>query len=265
MNPWHLTLAALLCLAACAPQKSRLEDQRFVDLTHPFGAETIYWPTGKDFVLEKVFEGMTEEGYYYTANRFRAAEHGGTHLDAPTHFHRDGRTVDEIPIEQMIGRGVTIDLSQKVQGNPDYQISAEDLLEWEKSYGQIPKESIVLLRTDYGTFWPDRKTYLGTEERGETALKKLHFPGLHPSGARWLAEHRSVKAVGIDTASIDYGQTANYLSHQILTKFNILILENIANLKLLPKRGFTVVALPMKIEGGSGAPLRIIAILPQER
>jgi len=128
-----------------------------------------------------------------------------------------------------------------------------------------PRGGIVLLRTGYGNFWPDPKKYLGTEEKGLDALKKLHFPGLHPGAARWLAKHRSIKGVGIDTASVDYGQSSDFLTHQILFKNNIPAYENVANLDLLPERDIIVLALPMKIKGGSGAPLRIIAILPQSR
>ncbi|MCM3900094.1 MAG: cyclase family protein, partial [Pyrinomonadaceae bacterium] len=103
--------------------------------------------------------------------------------------------------------------------------------------------------------------YLGTEERGAEAVAKLHFPGLHPDAARWLAANRSIKAIGLDTASIDFGQSTLFESHRILFDKNIPAFENVANLDRLPPKGFSVIALPMKIKGGSGGPLRIVAIL----
>ncbi|PYR12982.1 MAG: cyclase, partial [Acidobacteria bacterium] len=117
-------------------------------------------------------------------------------------------------------------------------------------------------RTGYSKYWPDAVKYLGTAERGEGAVPKLHFPGLHPDAAKWLAEARRIKAVGIDTASIDYGQSTMYETHRILYERDIPAFENMTNLDRLPARGALIVALPMKIKGGSGAPLRAIAILP---
>ena len=121
----------------------------------------------------------------------------------------------------------------------------------------------MLIRTGYSKFWPDASRYLGTQERGAGAVAKLHFPGLHQDAARWLAETRRVKAVGLDTASIDYGQSTMYESHRILYERDIPAFENLTNLDRLPARGAFVVALPMKIKGGTGAPLRAIAMLPQ--
>ncbi len=238
---------------------------RMVDLTHEFAEDTIYWPTAAGFHLEKVADGITDKGYYYAANNFSAAEHGGTHLDAPIHFAAGRRTVDQIPLDQLIGRALVVDVSAQAAKNPDYQITVKDLAAWERRHGRIPDHSILLLRTGWGNFWPDKKKYLGTEERGERAVSKLHFPGLHPDAARWLADHRVIKAVGLDTASIDFGQSTMFESHRTLYERNIPAFENVAHLDRLPIRGSTVIALPMKIKGGSGAPLRIIAIVPGDK
>ncbi|HEY4643237.1 MAG TPA: cyclase family protein, partial [Bacteroidota bacterium] len=128
-------------------------------------------------------------------------------------------------------------------------------------HGRIPQKAIVLIRTGYGSFWPDREKYMGTPERGTEAVAKLHFPGLHPDAAKWLIDERSVKAVGLDTPSIDHGQSTQFESHVTLFEANVPAFENVANLDQLPVNGFTVVALPMKIRGGSGGPLRIIALV----
>jgi len=232
-----------------------------VDLSHPFNEQTIYWPTAERFQLTEVAEGETAGGWYYAANNYAAAEHGGTHLDSPIHFARGGDTSDQIPLRRLVGRAVTVDLSKRVGDNADYLISRADLRRWERQNGRIPRRTIVLLRTGWERFWPDAERYLGTAERGQQAVPQLHFPGLSQGGARWLVNRRGVKAVGIDTASIDYGQSPDFMAHRVLGAANVPVFENVARLGRLPSRGFAVVALPMKIEGGSGGPLRIMAVL----
>ncbi|HEX5706105.1 MAG TPA: cyclase family protein [Pyrinomonadaceae bacterium] len=235
---------------------------RVVDLSHPFDAETVYWPTAeKTFQLEKDFEGQTEGGYFYAANSFSTAEHGGTHLDAPVHFAEGKQTVDQIPLTQLTGAGVVVDVSAKCEADADYQVSVADFEAWERANGRLPRGVILILRTGFGRRWPDRKSYMGTDERGDGAVAKLHFPGLHPDAARWLVEGREVKAVGLDTPSIDYGQSKLFESHRILFEKNVPAFENLANLDALPLKDFYVVALPMKIKGGSGGPLRAVAIV----
>lgn len=231
-----------------------------VDLSHPFNEQTIYWPTAERFTLTEVAEGETEGGWYYAANNFAAAEHGGTHLDAPIHFARGGDKADEIPLRRLVGRAVTVDVSSRVGDNADYLVSRADFRRWERRNGRIPRRAIVLLRTGWERFWPNAEQYLGTAERGEAAVPQLHFPGLSEGGARWLVRQRRVKAVGLDTASIDYGQSTDFRAHRVLGAANVPVFENVARLGRLPARGFAVVALPMKIEGGSGGPLRIMAV-----
>jgi kynurenine formamidase len=237
---------------------------RIIDLTHAFDSETIFWPTEEGFVLEKGTEGVVEQGYYYAANRFRTAEHGGTHIDAPIHFHADGWTVDEIPLDSLVGPAILVDVSERCAKDPDHRVSVSDFDAWEKQHGRIPSASIVLIRTGFGRFWPDRKAYLGTDERGAPAVAKLHFPGLHPDAARWLIAERQIRAVGLDTASIDHGPSKQFETHRALSAANVPAFENLAGLDELPPVGFSVVALPIKIRGGSGGPLRAIAILTDD-
>jgi kynurenine formamidase len=233
-----------------------------VDLTHSFSDKTIYWVTAKEFELDVVARGVTDKGYYYAANNFATAEHGGTHIDAPIHFAENGQTVDEIPLENLVGDAIKIDVSPRSMNNSDFQISIEDIANWEKRENlQIPDGSILLLQTGFSKFYTDKIKYLGTDQRGEKALELLHFPGLSPEAAQWLVENRKIKAIGIDTPSIDYGQSQYFRSHVTLLSQNIPAFENLTNLDKLPVKGFTVVALPMKIKEGSGAPLRIIALL----
>ncbi len=253
---------AALLLAACVSGPTGLPRGLWIDLTHSFDAETIYWPTEEGFVLERNDGESTQAGYYYEAHRFRSAEHGGTHIDAPIHFGAGRSTVDRIPLSRLHGPAVTVDFSAACTANRDYRLGIEDLRRWERIHGRLPAEAIVLLRTGFGRFWPDRVQYMGTDERGPEAIPDLHFPGLHPEAARWLVEERQIAAVGLDTPSIDYGQSQSFETHRILAAADVPAFENLANLTALPARGFSVVALPMKIRGGSGGPLRIVAIVP---
>lgn len=255
-------IAVTLSSAGCARTPHPWSSGRWVDLTHPFAQDTIYWPTSERFRLETVFSGKTEKGYFYTANQFCAAEHGGTHLDAPIHFAAGGVAVDRIPLQHLIGPVAVVDVSAKAGADRDYRINVTDFLAWEKQQGTIPEGTIVLLRTGYDRHWPNAASYLGTAERGAAAVAKLHFPGLDPQAARWLAKTRRIKAVGLDTASIDYGQSTSFQSHQIVAADGIPIFENVTGLDKLPPTGSWVLALPMKIRGGSGAPLRLIAWVP---
>jgi len=244
-----------LLVTAC----STSAEESWVDLTHALGADSVFWPTAEKFKLTTDAEGMTDLGYYYSAYSFCAAEHGGTHIDAPVHFAKGQMSVDQIPLTRLIGSAVVIDVSDAADANRDHLISIADLTDWERLHGRIPDNSIVLLRTGYSRFWPDAEAYLGTALRGEQGVAALHFPGLDGQTANWLVAQRAVKAVGIDTASIDYGQSKTYDSHVALMTHNVPAFENVANLDQLPATGVMVVALPIKIQGGSGGPLRIIA------
>jgi kynurenine formamidase len=254
--------AALLAAACAAGSGATPFEGALIDLTHSFDAETVYWPTEEGFVLERGFAGRTPAGYWYEANHFRAAERGGTHLDAPVHFAEGRSAVDAIALERLVGAGVAIDVSAACAADPDHAVGIGDLLAFERANGRIPDGAIVLLHTGFGARWPDRARYLGTDERGPGAVAKLHFPGLAAEAARWLVDERRVRAVGLDTASIDPGVSSRFETHQLLFEREVPALENLADLGRLPPRGFQVVALPMKIRGGSGAPLRAIAIVP---
>ncbi len=262
------TVAALCvcCLSGCGPASPPPSPTwpagPLVDLSHAFDERTIFWPTAERFTLEVVAQGMTPGGYFYAANNFRTAEHGGTHLDAPVHFAANGQAADEIPLDRLVGPAAVVDVTAAAERNADYVVTVADFNAFESRHGRIPDGAILLIRTGYSTRWPDPARYLGTAERGAAAVPKLHFPGIDPAAARWLVEQRRIDAVGIDTASIDYGQSTTYEAHRVLYDSNIPGLENLTALDRLPPTGAVVIALPMKIAGGSGAPLRAIAVLP---
>ena len=262
----HLIMPPLLALliASCSSATPGVvfPTGEIVDLSHAYDSQTIYWPTAEGFQLRRDADGVTPGGYYYAANSFFTSEHGGTHIDAPIHFAEGHQTVDKIPLDRLIGPAVVIDVTQQSAGDADYQVTSADFQRFEQEHGAIPMDSIVLLRTGFSTRWPGAERYLGTKLRGDEGARNLHFPGLHPDAARWIVTNRKIRAIGIDTASIDYGPSTLFESHRILYERDIPAFENLTALERLPVTGTYIIALPMKIGGGSGAPLRAVAILP---
>lgn len=245
-------MIAILALAAA------IDPAKIVDLTYAYNSQTIYWPNAKGFVHRKDMWKRTPAGFWYAAGGFSTDEHGGTHLDSPIHFSEGKLTLEKIPPSRLVAPGAVIDISARAAANRDYLATPEDIRAWEKRYGPIRKGMIVLFRTGWGKYWPNRKQYLGSDTPGD--IEHLHFPGIAPAAAKLLVE-RQVNGVGIDTASIDHGPSKNFETHQILNAANIYGLENVAYIETLPATGATIIAAPMKIEDGSGGPVRIFAIL----
>ena len=249
-------------IGATARQAIDLSKFTMVDLSHAYGPSTVFWPTSPTkFELEKLAYGKTEGGYFYAANSLRTPEHGGTHLDAPIHFAERGQTNELIPLEKLIAPAVVIDVSASAAKDRDYRATREDVLAFEQRHGKIARGTIVLLRTGWSRHWPNTKAYLGDDTPGDAS--KLSFPSYGADAARLLVDERTVAAIGIDTASIDYGRSTDFQVHRIAAAKNVPGFENLTNLEQLPPRGSLVIALPMKIEGGSGGPLRAVALTPK--
>jgi len=263
---YSLIFWVLVFVVSCSDKEDEDEnvftDGKWIELSYPFSNETLYWPNNPTgFVLDTFFAGMSPGGYYYSSFGFCAPEHGGTHLDAPVHFAEGRKAVDQLSLQQLIGNAVVIDVSAKALSNRDYLISVDDVQQWEKANGSLPDSVILLFRTGYGQYYPDAIKYFGTDKKGDSAVALLHFPGIDPQLAEWLLKNKRVKAVGIDTPSVDYGQSADFKTHRILLAQNIPAFENVANLDRLPVKNSYVIALPMNIRNGSGAPLHIIAFV----
>lgn len=258
----------LMVLASTGCQQKKNEISAFrqgkwIDLTYAFDAESVYWPTNIPFTHDTVFEGINDKGYYYSSFRYCAEEHGGTHFDAPLHFFEGGNSIDEVPLDQLMGKGVVIDVCDSAKANRDYQLTIADVLAWEKQHGRIPDQAVVLINTGFSRYYPDKLSYTGTTLRGKEAVAHLHFPGIHPDAAKFLATERKINGIGLDTPSIDYGQSTDFMTHRILFANNITAYENVAGMEELPAKGSWILALPMKIKGGSGAPLRLVAFIPE--
>jgi kynurenine formamidase len=263
-TPTHAFLALVFAstAAAVAAQPLDLSRYQLIDLSHAFGARTLYWPTSTSkFALTRDANGRTPGGWFYAANSVSTPEHGGTHLDAPRHFSESGQTTDQIPLQQLMAPAVVIDVTSLAAKDRDYRLTREAVLAFEQAHGTIARGTAVLLRTGWSRFWPEAKPYLGDDTPGDAS--KLSFPSFGVEAARLLVEERGAAALGIDTASIDYGRSTDFQVHRVAAARNVPGFENLTNLDRLPPRGAVLIALPMKIEGGSGGPLRAIALVPR--
>jgi kynurenine formamidase len=249
-----------LLLAASAAVGLDLDDYRLIDLTHAYNEDTVYWPTAPSkFELTTLAAGETPGGFYYSAYAVSTPEHGGTHLDAPVHFSASGRPNDALPLEQLIAPAVVIDVTAKARADRNYRLTVADVREFEAEHGTIAAGTMVLVRTDWSERWPNVADYMGDDTPGDAS--RLSFPGYGAEAAALLVEERRVGMLGIDTASIDYGASQDFPVHRLAAAQNVGGLENLTNLAALPATGATVLALPMKIEGGSGGPVRVVALV----
>jgi kynurenine formamidase len=264
MKTMLIALIGGLALVAIRPADAfDVQQYRLVDLTHVYDAQTLYWPSRPPmkFELEQLAFGATPRGWFYAANRFCTPEHGGTHLDAPIHFHESGQTAEQLPLKQLVAPGVRIDVRKQTQNDRNYRLTREDVLAFERRVGAIRPGTIVLMQTGWSRFWPDRKKYFGDASTEDAS--RLEFPSYGVDAARLLVEERKVAMLGVDTASIDYGRSQDFDVHRLAAARGVGGLENLTLLDQLPESGFIVIALPMKIAGGSGAPVRVIALVPR--
>lgn len=244
--------------------RGREDAPRILDMTYTFCEDSIYWPTGKSFKSKKVFRGINDRGHWYASNDYSANEHGGTHVDAPIHFAQNGRTIDQVPLQEWIAPAVKIDVTKQCAGNRDYRLQVKDIKDFEKKFGRIPDRAWVIMYTGIGTrFYPDKEKVLGTTKTGKKALNYLSFPGFSVESVRFLLKERNITGIAVDTPSIDYGKSKDFPVHLLLCGANKLAIENIANLDKLPCIGAVLYAIPMNIKNGTGAPARVFAILPE--
>jgi len=227
---------------------------RVLDLSYAINDKLVAWPGDEKFFEAKVNATIEKNGYF--TRSFWMLEHYGTHLDAPAHFPPGKTTVDQIPVKQLFGPALVIDVRAESGKDADYQLGVAPLEDWEKRHGRIPEGAIVLLRTGWASRWPDVQKY-----RNQDATGKMHFPGFSVEAAKLLIE-RKVSGLGCDTLSIDPGISSDFAVHQVSLGAGLYHLENLANMSELPETGAFLIVAPIKLEGGSGGPARVFALLP---
>jgi kynurenine formamidase len=230
---------------------------KLLDLTYALDEHSPFWPEGS---TESPFHATTSATYEHDAffaRNLQLPEHSGTHMDAPLHIDPQGISLDQIPVQDFLLEAVVVDVREAVRENPDYRLSAQDLKDWEKTFGPLPPGGAVLAHTGWGARWPSQERYMNPDAKGV-----LHFPGFSLEAAHYLLDYARPKAIGIDTASIDYGPSQRFEVHQVTMHAGLYHLENLANLDKLPATGCVILSLPMNLRGGSGAPTRILALLP---
>jgi kynurenine formamidase len=233
---------------------------KIIDLTYTFDSSTISWPGEGHF--EHRFETPDQKAgsYFYSAASYAAPEHLGTHGDAPIHYNPSGLTLDAVPLASCVGPAAVIDFSDRAAKDRNATLSIPDLERYETAFGRISDGAIVVAHSGWGKYWPDPKTYMGTDKPGDVA--GLRFPGFSAEAVGWMLENRNVAAIAIDTASMDPGVSKDYPVHRAWLGADKPGFENLANVGKLPPKGATIFCIPMKIGKGTGGPARCFAVLP---
>ncbi|KAL3279207.1 hypothetical protein HHI36_016720 [Cryptolaemus montrouzieri] len=229
--------------------------EKIVDLTWTFDNDTINWSGTSSFHYTKKIEG-NDLGYWYAMNEFQTGEHCGTHLDAPYHFNKEGWKTNEISVEHLVANGMLVDFSNEVEKfGADYIVNATLLEQKLDALQPIPNNTVLLIKFGWSKYWPNRNKYAG--------LNQLHFPGLDKSSSTIIVNKKQFVGVGVDTISVDVGTSREFWSHRVLNGHNIYVLENVKLMENLPDKGFRLIVAPMKLGEGTGAPVRIFALLDE--
>ena len=204
-------------------------------------------------------ERLVDYDQGYRLHKFIMGENTGTHIDAPSHFIQGNRSIDEIPLNQLIVPVAVINIQDKVINDPDYQLSDEDIRTWEEEYGFIQKGTLVVLNTGWYKKFSAPQEYINLDDNGV-----MHFPGYSPAAAELLIE-RDVVGIGIDTLSLDYGSSEGFETHGLMLRENKYQIENMNNLDELPPVGAIVIIGVLPVREGTQAPARIFALLPDRK
>ncbi len=230
---------------------------RLVDLTYSLDDQSPYWPEESGACPFHAATAATREHDGYFVRNLQLPEHFGTHMDAPRHFDPKGKGLDEIPERDLLLEAAVVDVRAAVDADPDYLLSVQDLEKWEHAHGPFPRGGAVLMLTGWGSRWPSQERYINQDAHGAK-----HFPGFSVEAARYLLENAQPKAIGTDTISIDYGLSQKFEVHELTLFAGLYHLECLAHLEQLPATGTFLIALPMKLRGGSGGPTRVLALIP---
>ena len=231
--------------------------RKIIDLSHTITEGIPSWPgNGKQHkpFLKQIISNYKENGFlqYY----LNLAEHIGTHIDAPLHTNERNYSIDQLPLENLISSGYVINVTKQISINPDYRLQVEDILLWEKINGSIKGNSFIIMQSDWSEYWNQPDKYLNMDENG-----KMHFPGFSKETVEFLIKERGVNGIGVETMSIDAGNSEDFSVHKTLFNYNKYAIENLKNIKLLPVKNFIIVAIPLKIMNGTGSPARVLALI----
>uniref|UniRef100_A0A131YUH4 Kynurenine formamidase n=1 Tax=Rhipicephalus appendiculatus TaxID=34631 RepID=A0A131YUH4_RHIAP len=239
----------------CAPPSTSWAGRRVVDLSFSYNDRTVYWDEDGRFRINATVQSNDVEDWVLL-DEFSTPTHGGTHMDAPRHFSKIGWSASEIPLDRLLMVPIAlIDVQAEAARNASYLMPLAEVLRWEAQNGPLPNNCLLLIRSGWSKYYNNRNAFYGTDQYG-----LRHFPAIEPATVEFLTRQRNLAGVGIETASVDfYGVTR---SHHLLAAANVYILENLADLSLVPPVGAHAIVMPMKIDGAGGAPTRVAALLP---
>lgn len=256
-----LNITALLFLTALLGDVLPAECLQVIDLTHEQGPSTIYWPGNPEYNFTIISRGLSNGGYWYESNKFQTAEHGGTHVDAPAHFAEGAQRQNEVSIQNLVGPGVIINVTNEAEENPDYRVTVDDVRRWEFRHSRIPDGAVVIMNSGWHKKYPNKTLVFGSQSPDEPST--FHFPGWHEDTANWLLKNRNIHVLGVDTPSTDYGRSTTFRVHVIIGSKNITGAENVANLDAISENGCIIYVSAIKLHDGSGSPARIFATCSQ--
>jgi kynurenine formamidase len=243
--------AALAAAFPTAAAAVRPPKKRFADLTHLFREGFPVFVVGQEPERETIADYATA-GFY--AQRWTFGEHSGTHMDAPGHFDEGGRLSPEITPQELILPIVVVDISARAAEDADTMLLLDDLVRFERRHGRIPKGALVAMNSGWAAKVGDP-----LEFKGGASFPNYHFPGFSLEAAMWLVQERSVTAIGVDTLSLDPGNSSTFPVHVNYLATDRYGLENLANLDQIPPRGALAYVGLIPWEEGSGGPCRVIA------
>lgn len=225
---------------------------KLVDLTHTIDPTIPLWPGSDPFCMKIRFDydqvGCRAAAYSMVAGT-------GTHMDAPAHFIKGGKTLDQFLLQELVVPACIINVQHQVNDNSDYTLRPEDVHSWERQHGKIPVGSMVIMNTGWAQRWPDLKSFLNEDSEG---IK--HFPGFSTEACQLLLE-RKIGGIGIDTFSLDPGNTKDFGVHYLMLGKGIYFSECLANLDQLPPSGAFIGSFPLKVAHAPEMPARIIGLV----
>ncbi|MEH2203394.1 MAG: cyclase family protein [Nostoc sp.] len=227
---------------------------RVIHLSHVIDIDIPQWSGDPTVEFETVAE-LNNDGYYL--RRFSLGEHSATHINAPNSFHSSAVGIDQYPAQSLVVPAVVINVCQATAVNPDYALTVADVLAWEAEYGEISAGCVVILNTGWQKKWLDKSAFLNHDAQGIP-----HFPGFGSDATQFLLNERQIVGVGIDTHGVDPGQDNSFTINRLVLEQPRIVLENLTNLDQLPPKGTTLAIAPLRLRGGSGSPVGVLALVP---